>query len=142
MPAPGEGEALIDVTAVGLCGSDRHWVTEGEIGDAALERPLVLGHEFAGTIASGPRAGERVALDPADAVRPLRRLRRRSSSPLPATSALPGTAGRTARFGRGSPGPTGSRTRFPTRSATPRRRCSSRSASRSMRSTSATSARG
>jgi L-iditol 2-dehydrogenase len=60
-----EGELLIDVTAVGLCGSDRHWVTEGAIGDAALERPLVLGHEFAGVIASGSRAGQRVALDPA-----------------------------------------------------------------------------
>jgi L-iditol 2-dehydrogenase len=61
----GEGDVLVDVTAVGLCGSDRHWVTEGAIGDAALERPLVLGHEFAGVIASGPRCGQRVALDPA-----------------------------------------------------------------------------
>jgi L-iditol 2-dehydrogenase len=61
----GEGELLVDVTAVGLCGSDRHWLVEGGIGDAAVERPLVLGHEFAGVVASGPRAGERVALDPA-----------------------------------------------------------------------------
>jgi len=61
----GEGEISIDVTAVGLCGSDRHWVTEGAIGDARLERPLVLGHEFAGVIASGARAGQRVVLDPA-----------------------------------------------------------------------------
>ena len=53
------------VTAVGLCGSDRHWFLEGGIGDAALDRPLVLGHEFVGTIESGSRAGERVALDPA-----------------------------------------------------------------------------
>jgi L-iditol 2-dehydrogenase len=59
------GEVLVDVFAVGLCGSDRHWVTEGAIGDASLERPLVLGHEFAGVIASGPRSGQRVALDPA-----------------------------------------------------------------------------
>jgi L-iditol 2-dehydrogenase len=61
----GEGELLIDVTAVGLCGSDRHWLVDGGIGDAVLERPLVLGHEFAGVVASGPRTGERVALDPA-----------------------------------------------------------------------------
>ena len=53
------------VTAVGLCGSDRHWFLEGGIGDAVLDRPLVLGHEFVGTIESGDRAGERVALDPA-----------------------------------------------------------------------------
>ena len=64
-PTAGEGELLVRVTAVGLCGSDRHWLVEGGIGDAQVERPLVLGHEFAGTVVSGPRAGERVALDPA-----------------------------------------------------------------------------
>ena len=64
-PEPAAGELLVTVTAVGLCGSDRHWLVEGGIGDAVLERPLVLGHEFAGVVAAGPRAGERVALDPA-----------------------------------------------------------------------------
>jgi L-iditol 2-dehydrogenase len=64
-PVAGAGEALLRVTAVGLCGSDRHWLSEGGIGDARLERPLVLGHEFAGVIESGARAGERVAVDPA-----------------------------------------------------------------------------
>ena len=65
MPKPGPGELLIEVTAVGLCGSDAHWFSEGAIGDAVLARPLVLGHEIAGRVASGPRTGERVALDPA-----------------------------------------------------------------------------
>jgi L-iditol 2-dehydrogenase len=65
-PSPGPGELLVRVAAVGLCGSDRHWLLEGGIGDAALERPLVLGHEFAGVVASGARSGERVAVDPAD----------------------------------------------------------------------------
>lgn len=64
-PDPGEGELLLRVTAVGLCGSDRHWLTEGGIGDAVLTVPLVLGHEFVGTVESGPRAGERVVVDPA-----------------------------------------------------------------------------
>jgi L-iditol 2-dehydrogenase len=64
-PAPAAGEVLVRVTAVGLCGSDRHWLDEGGIGDAVLSRPLVLGHEFAGVIESGSRAGERVAVDPA-----------------------------------------------------------------------------
>ena len=64
-PEPRDGEVLVRVTAVGLCGSDRHWFLEGGIGDAVLDRPLVLGHEFVGTIESGERAGERVALDPA-----------------------------------------------------------------------------
>jgi L-iditol 2-dehydrogenase len=56
---------MLRVTAVGLCGSDLHWYQEGAIGDARLSRPLVLGHEFAGTIADGPRAGQRVVADPA-----------------------------------------------------------------------------
>lgn len=61
---PGPGEVLLRVTAVGLCGSDLHWYEEAAIGDASLSRPLILGHEFAGVIASGDRAGQRVAMDP------------------------------------------------------------------------------
>ena len=62
----GPDEVRIRVTSVGLCGSDRHWYREGSIGDAALDRPLILGHEFTGVILEGPRAGERVVADPAD----------------------------------------------------------------------------
>jgi len=62
---PGPGEVLLRVMAVGLCGSDLRWYEEAGIGDAHLSRPLVLGHEFVGVIADGPRAGERVAVDPA-----------------------------------------------------------------------------
>jgi L-iditol 2-dehydrogenase len=65
VPEPADGMSLVRVTAVGICGSDLHWWTESGIGDAGLERPLVLGHENAGQIAAGPRAGERVAIDPA-----------------------------------------------------------------------------
>jgi L-iditol 2-dehydrogenase len=50
---------------VGICGSDLHWFSEGAIGDAVISRPLVLGHEFGGTVVSGPLAGRRVAVDPA-----------------------------------------------------------------------------
>ena len=60
-PAPLAGEGLVRVKAVGVCGSDLHWFTEGEIGDAKLEHPLVLGHEFAGETEDG----QRVAVDPA-----------------------------------------------------------------------------
>jgi len=65
-PVPGPGEALVRITAVGLCGSDLHWYRDGGIGDAVLATPLVLGHEFAGVIVDGPRAGERVVAEPAD----------------------------------------------------------------------------
>lgn len=64
VPAPGPGEELVRVTAVGICGSDLHWYDETEIGGVPLVRPLVLGHEAAGVIAEGSRAGARVALDP------------------------------------------------------------------------------
>jgi L-iditol 2-dehydrogenase len=59
---PAEGEALLRVTAVGVCGSDLHWFGESGIGDARLEQPLVLGHEFA---AVRVEDGRRVAVDPA-----------------------------------------------------------------------------
>ena len=65
VPVAGPGMSLVRVTAVGICGSDLHWWDEGAIGDATLTHPLVLGHEGAGVIASGPRHGERVAIDPA-----------------------------------------------------------------------------
>jgi L-iditol 2-dehydrogenase len=60
-PIPVEGEVLLHIKAVGLCGSDLHWFSEGGIGDAKLENPLILGHEFAAITDSG----ERVAVDPA-----------------------------------------------------------------------------
>ena len=60
-PVPRDGEVLVRVTSVGLCGSDLHWFSEGLIGDARLIRPLVLGHEFAGVTEDG----RRVAVDPA-----------------------------------------------------------------------------
>ncbi len=61
VPAAQPGEKLLRVQAVGICGSDLHWFSEGGIGDAGLKHPLVLGHEFAGELAEG----RRVAVDPA-----------------------------------------------------------------------------
>lgn len=64
-PAADDGTELVKVTAVGLCGSDLHWFSDGGIGDARLDEPLVVGHEVAGVIEGGARHGERVAVDPA-----------------------------------------------------------------------------
>lgn len=64
-PRAGAGEWLVEVSSVGLCGSDLHWFSEGGIGDAVLSRPLVLGHEMAGVVRGGPADGTRVAIDPA-----------------------------------------------------------------------------
>ena len=60
-PIANNGEKLVRVRAVGVSGSDLLWFSEGEISDAKLERPLVLGHEFAGEMEDG----QRVAIDPA-----------------------------------------------------------------------------
>lgn len=61
LPVAGVGEKLVHIKSVGVCGSDLHWFSEGSIGDAKLEHPLVLGHEFAGETEDG----QRVAIDPA-----------------------------------------------------------------------------
>lgn len=61
VPVAGGGEKLVHVKSVGVCGSDLHWFAEGSIGDAKLEHPLILGHEFAGVT----EHGQRVAIDPA-----------------------------------------------------------------------------
>jgi L-iditol 2-dehydrogenase len=61
VPVAGAGEKLVRIKTVGVCGSDLHWFSEGSIGDAKLEHPLVLGHEFAGVTEDG----QRVAIDPA-----------------------------------------------------------------------------
>jgi L-iditol 2-dehydrogenase len=65
VPEVPPGHSLVRVTATGICGSDLHWYAEGGIGDARLDEPLVIGHEFAGVIEGGPRDGEPVAVDPA-----------------------------------------------------------------------------
>jgi L-iditol 2-dehydrogenase len=65
IPTTAPGEYLLRVTAVGLCGSDLLWLSSQGIGDAHLESPLVLGHEFAGVVESGEYKGLRVAVDPA-----------------------------------------------------------------------------
>ncbi|WP_062347149.1 zinc-dependent alcohol dehydrogenase [Herbidospora yilanensis] len=50
-PAPAEGEVLVKVHAVGICGSELHGIR-----DAGFRRPpLIMGHEFAGTTPDGRR---------------------------------------------------------------------------------------
>ncbi|MBI9050620.1 MAG: zinc-binding dehydrogenase [Anaerolineaceae bacterium] len=58
------GDAIIRIGAVGICGSDLHWFDDAGIGDARLERPLILGHEMAGFAETGKYAGQMVAIDP------------------------------------------------------------------------------
>jgi L-iditol 2-dehydrogenase len=64
IPSPDYNEVLIRVKAVGICGSDIHWVADGTTGETSLETPLVLGHEFGGVVEGGNLDGLRVAVDP------------------------------------------------------------------------------
>ena len=70
IPEPGPGEVLVQVTAVGTCGSDVHYYQHGRIGDYVVASPLVLGHEPAGRVAAtGPgvtrhTVGQRVSIEP------------------------------------------------------------------------------
>ena len=71
VPEPGPGEVRVAVRAVGLCGSDRHYMHESpyySFGRAG--QPLVLGHEPAGIVEAvgegvrSVRVGDHVAIEP------------------------------------------------------------------------------
>lgn len=70
MPSPKAGEVLVEMTAVGICGSDLHYFRTGCIGGRALRFPQILGHEPAGTVAAlgtgvrGLKIGQAVAIEP------------------------------------------------------------------------------
>ena len=72
-PAPSlrnQQDVLLRVDALGVCGSDIHYFTNGRIGPQTAPFPLILGHELAATVveAGGEvksvRPGQRVAVDP------------------------------------------------------------------------------
>lgn len=65
MPQEIEGYTRVRIGAVGLCGSDLHWFSEGGIGDVRIEHPSIPGHEQGGVALDGPYAGRVVAIDPA-----------------------------------------------------------------------------
>ena len=67
---PGPGEVLVAVGFGGICGSDLHYFHHGGFGTVRIKRPMILGHEVAGTVrAVGPdvtavKPGDRVAVNP------------------------------------------------------------------------------
>jgi len=70
VPKPGPREVLIEIKAVGVCGSDVHYYEHGRIGSYVVRQPLILGHEASGIIVdvgegvNKGRVGERVAIEP------------------------------------------------------------------------------
>lgn len=70
VPAPKEGEVLVKLEYVGICGSDVHYFHDGRCGDFVVNGDFILGHECAGSVVetgAGVRelkVGDRVALEP------------------------------------------------------------------------------
>ena len=112
VPEPGPHQVLIEVAAVGICGSDVHYYEHGRIADFVVEAPLVLGHEASGTIralgaeVTDRTVGQRVAMEPQETCgRCTQCLAGRynpapgcsSSPPRPSTAPSPSTSSSTRR---------------------------------------------
>lgn len=69
-PRSKEGEVLVKIKSVGICGSDVHYYEKGRIGSFVVEKPLILGHECSGEVVElgggvgDLKVGDRVALEP------------------------------------------------------------------------------
>lgn len=69
-PVAGPNDVVVEIAAVGVCGSDVHYFRHGRIGNLVCDRPIVLGHEAAGTVVATGGAvahlkpGDRVTLEP------------------------------------------------------------------------------
>ena len=78
LPQLDADQVLVQVAAVGVCGSDVHYYEHGRIGPYVVDHPLILGHELSGRIAAvgsavdPARIGQRVAVEPQ---RPCRKCR-------------------------------------------------------------------
>ncbi|HZG86312.1 NAD(P)-dependent alcohol dehydrogenase [Paenibacillus sp.] len=70
IPVPKDGEALVKVYCIGVCGSDVHYYERGKIGRYVVTEPIVLGHEVAGEVVAvgggvtNVSVGDRVAVEP------------------------------------------------------------------------------
>jgi L-iditol 2-dehydrogenase len=70
LPQLDADQVLVQVAAVGVCGSDVHYYEHGRIGPYVVDHPLILGHELSGRIAAvgssvdPARIGNRVAVEP------------------------------------------------------------------------------
>ncbi len=68
--AMGPRDVRVKLHTVGICGSDVHYYTHGQIGPFKVEKPMILGHEASGTVIEvGPhvaalKVGDRVCMEP------------------------------------------------------------------------------
>ncbi|MFD2397833.1 alcohol dehydrogenase catalytic domain-containing protein [Prauserella oleivorans] len=54
VPEPGQGEVLLRVRYVGICGSDLHYYFHGRNGENVVREPFTPGHEFSATVEADP----------------------------------------------------------------------------------------
>ncbi|AQT69001.1 Sorbitol dehydrogenase [Anaerohalosphaera lusitana] len=70
-PTAKDDQVVVELAAIGVCGSDVHYYVNGNIGSQVVEYPFAVGHECAGTVVktggsvSSLKEGDRVAVDPA-----------------------------------------------------------------------------
>ncbi|MBR0752349.1 NAD(P)-dependent alcohol dehydrogenase [Bradyrhizobium jicamae] len=68
--AMGPRDVRVKLHTVGICGSDVHYFTHGQIGPFKVERPMILGHEASGTVievgsqVTALKVGDRVCMEP------------------------------------------------------------------------------
>jgi D-xylulose reductase len=66
----GPRDVRIKLHTVGICGSDVHYYTHGQIGPFKVEKPMILGHEASGTVievgsqVATLKVGDRVCMEP------------------------------------------------------------------------------
>lgn len=66
-----EDEVKIRLSAIGVCGSDIHYYSEGKIGSQVVDYPFVVGHECSGVVeetgasVKNVKPGDLVVIDPA-----------------------------------------------------------------------------
>lgn len=63
-------EVLLEMSCVGICGSDVHYYAHGRCGPFVVEKPMAMGHEAAGVVVKigdsvkNLQVGDRVAIEP------------------------------------------------------------------------------
>jgi len=66
-----DGDILLKIEKVGVCGSDVHYYETGRIGSQVVQYPFIVGHECAATVeavgksVTRVKVGEQVVVDPA-----------------------------------------------------------------------------
>jgi L-iditol 2-dehydrogenase len=77
-PTPGPRQAIVQIEAAGVCGSDTAYYTVGYIGNYVVDGPIILGHEVAGKVVgvgsevTRVKVGDRVAIEPGEPCRDCR----------------------------------------------------------------------